>query len=340
MNNPDMLAVRAFVTAHDVESAASITIDKDVVLVDVTHSNLQQRHVEIRLHKTSTVDQLRVKIHQQTGTPPQFQHLQLYHYNDFSSSCNHQQQQQQRQQSPPRFEIPALSSFEHYPIGYFVADQRGWLVHCVDTNPQSLSARGGLEDVSLVPKFRLTEAQYDAKTQHTLRAWKRQQQADDPTFTLQKHATAHAALHAAMACHRKGQPLPSGFILDQNGRVVKVTTAAATTNTGTSFGPDTVEHVLLEHRCQITAGRRRGVVAWKGEIESLGSGGYWVWVRLDEPMGKHDGSLTGGQRYFESPPQHGTFVRGHHLECGEFPERDIMEDDDEDDDNSSDDEEL
>ena len=339
-----MLAVRAFVTAHDVASAASITVDKDVVLVDVTHSNLQQRHVEIRLHKTSTVDQLRVKIHQQTGTPPQFQDLQLYHYNDLSSSSNHHQQQQQQHHSPPRFEIPAQSSsYEQYPIGYFIADQRGWLVHCVDTNPQSLSARGGLEDVSLVPKFRLSEAQYDAKTQHTLRAWKRQQQAVDPSFTLQKHAAAHAALHAAVAGHRRGQPLPNGYQLDRDGRVVAKVAATTSTpikNTMTSLGPDTVEHVIVGDRCQITAGRRRGVVAWKGEIASLGSGGYWVGVRLDEPMGKHDGSLAGGARYFEAPSQHGTFVRGHHVECGDFPERDIMEDDDDDDNDSGYDEEL
>ena len=325
MNNRDLLAVRAFVTAHDAEGAATVTVDKDVVLVDVTHSNLLQRHVEIRLHKTSTVDQLRVKIHQQTGTSPEFQHLKLYLYSDYSSSTNHQ---------PPRFEIPPASAYEHYPIGYFISEQRGWVVHCHDTNPHSLSARGGLEDVSLVPKFRLTEAEYDAKTDHTLRAWKRQQQAQDPTFSLQKHAAAHAARQAAVALHRQGLALPPGFVV-QEGRVIAVPVKPrAEEEEAPSWGPETVNHVHLGDRCQITAGRRRGVVAWMGEISSLGSGGYWVGVRLDEPMGKHNGSFA-GQTYFDAPPQHGTFVRGHHVECGDFPERDIF-----DNDSSSDEEEL
>ena len=323
MNNRDLLAVRAFVTAHDAEGAATVTVDKDVVLVDVTHSNLQQRHIEIRLHKKSTVDDLRVKIHQQTGTSPDFQHLKLYLFSDFGST----------NQQPPRFEIPPNSAYEHYPIGYFISDQRGWVVHCHDTNPISLSARGGLEDVSLVPKFRLSEAAYDAKTDHTLRAWKRQQQARDPTFTLQKHATAHAARQAAVALHRQGLDLPSGFVL-QEGHVVAVPSTTSTEDAPSSWGPETVQHVHVGDRCQITAGRRRGVVAWMGEISSLGSGGYWVGVRLDEPMGKHNGSFA-GQTYFDAPSQHGTFVRGQHVECGDFPERDIF-----DNDSCSDEEEL
>lgn len=53
-------------------------------------------------------------------------------------------------------------------------------------------------------------------------------------------------------------------------------------------------------------------------------------VHLDEPMGKHDGTLK-GERIFECPPGHGTFVRGNKVAVGDFPERDILADEEEDD---------
>lgn len=337
MNNRDLLAVRAFVTAHDDLGAASTAPDPDVVLVDVTHSNLRQRHIEIRLHKRCTVDQLRVKIHQQTGTPPEFQHLQFYNNNNKNDA---------------RYEIPPpgsdhssnQESYEHYPIGYFVSEQRGWVVHCTDTNPHSLSARGGLEDVSLVPKYRLSEADYDRKPDRTLRAWKREQQARDPAFTLRRHAADHAAWQAAAARHRRGLPLPDGFgVDDATGKVVRLSKEQSPTTdeaaTESSFGPETVEHCNVGDRCQIAAGRRRGAVAWKGEIAGLGSGGFWVGIRLDEPTGRHDGTVAStGERYFDAPPRRGTFVRGQHVECGDFPERDMFDEDSCSDDDDDDDE--
>jgi len=51
---------------------------------------------------------------------------------------------------------------------------------------------------------------------------------------------------------------------------------------------------------------RKGIVQYVGPID--GSKGVWVGVRLDEPLGKNDGSVK-GKRYFTCEANHGSFVR-------------------------------
>jgi len=62
---------------------------------------------------------------------------------------------------------------------------------------------------------------------------------------------------------------------------------------------------------------------------------WQVGVKLDEPLGKNDGSIK-GKRYFDCGGENfGTFIRGKHVIVGDYPERsllDELEDDDDDDD--------
>ena len=114
-------------------------------------------------------------------------------------------------------------------------------------------------------------------------------------------------------------------------------------------GPDSVEHVILESRCEVYVsnlfkkiiiwlinklfqpGGRRGTVMYKGLVPEISAGGYWVGVKFDEPVGLCDGSSK-GTTYFECGPKYGSFVRGSNIICGDFPEVDPfadLEDDDE-----------
>ncbi|KOS22955.1 Cell polarity protein alp11 [Escovopsis weberi] len=92
--------------------------------------------------------------------------------------------------------------------------------------------------------------------------------------------------------------------------------------------------IAAGRRCRVGADDgRRGVVMYVGEVAEIPGGqGVWVGVRLDEPVGKNDGSI-GGTRYWGDEgegeaqgPRHGLFVRPGEVEVGEFPVLDDLED--------------
>jgi tubulin-folding cofactor B len=68
IKNKDLLAVRGWVTARDATQYDAV--HQSTVILDLTHSNLQQRHIEIRFDKHDTLERLRNRIHQKTGTAP------------------------------------------------------------------------------------------------------------------------------------------------------------------------------------------------------------------------------------------------------------------------------
>lgn len=86
-----------------------------------------------------------------------------------------------------------------------------------------------------------------------------------------------------------------------------------------------VAGIEVNMRCEVQPGARRGVVMFVGEIAELGSGGYWVGVKFDEPLGTSNGMVK-GKVIFECPEGFGAFVRGHNVKVGDYPEKDIFED--------------
>jgi tubulin-folding cofactor B len=82
-------------------------------------------------------------------------------------------------------------------------------------------------------------------------------------------------------------------------------------------------------RCRVGGeDAKRGVVKYVGEVAEIPNGkGTWVAIRLDEPVGKNDGSIA-GKRYWGEPSElkHGVFVRPDRVEIGDYPPLDDMED--------------
>ena len=310
INNADLLALKSYITAAD--STQYDSLAASTLVLDLTHSNLHQRHAEIRFDKHDTVDELRRRIHQKTGTPSCFQHLQL------------------KSGGVVMYEI-APETESGRMLGYYNLPH-GANVHCIDIDPHSKSAGGAYEDTSLVEKFTLTDEEYN-KRKGTLRDWGRQQKENDPEFSLRKHAREHAELVEAKRLYKESGEVKKGFEIDESTGVIvrsevkKVEVEEGKTSVAeTEFEEDTVKHLSLGARCQVQPGARRGEIAYIGRIEELGGGGYWVGVVLDEPVGKTDGAVKSGVRYFEAPGSNrGGFFRGKNVEAGDFPEIDIMD---------------
>lgn len=299
------VALRHYVKAAD--ATAFSNVHETTVVLDLTHSNLKQEHIEIRFDKHQTVDDLRQKIYQKTGTPHAFQNLQIFAGSQLVAELKPTE--------------PCTRKLGFYSL------QHGMRVHCIDLNPNSISRGGALEDVSLVPKYQMSEEDYNQR-KNTLRRWEKEQKEEDPSFTLAKHGKEHRALVEAKQLHKFGQPLPEGYeVVD--GSVVKVKT-----EDNEDIGPNTVQGIQVDMRCEAQPGGRRGTVKYVGEVPELAAaGGLWVGIVFDEPVGKSDGSVA-GKRYFEAMPKFGGFCRGKNVQVGDFPERDLFDDDED----SSDDE--
>ena len=182
----------------------------------------------------------------------------------------------------------------------FYSPQSGMEIHIIDTDPYSLSRNGGLTDVSLVEKYKISDEDYD-KRKGTMRDYIREQRKANPNFKL-KAATINTTEDQE---HQHVDPQ--------------------------SYGADTVEGIAIGNRCEVQPGARRGTVKFVGEIVlEEKSKGYWVGVQFDEPLGHNDGCFK-SKKFFECAPGYGAFVRGNNMTVGDFPERDLLADDDEED---------
>ena len=348
IRNKDMLLLKRYITAKDANPRDGL--HETTLLIDLTHSNLIQKHIEIRFDKHDELVDVKHKIHQKTGTAPHFQSLRL--------KCSGQ----------VLFAIDAAdTSFDHYKLGYFFGDElgnAGLEIRCIDTNPLSGSANGMYEDTTLVEKYRMTDEDYDRR-KGTLRDWGRAQKEKDERFTLARHAKEHREYVEARRQFKLGIfPLPHGYVVDSTGKDIvrgdepdhddlvaeakKRTEAkkaknppktdADTTADNPGFGESSVASITPGARCEVRPGNRRGTVSFVGVVRELDDSetSYWVGVTFDEPVGKTDGSATDRAtktktQYFEAAMGYASFVRGKNVEVGDFPEEDLFGSDDDSD---------
>ncbi|XP_027197421.2 tubulin-binding cofactor B [Dermatophagoides pteronyssinus] len=97
---------------------------------------------------------------------------------------------------------------------------------------------------------------------------------------------------------------------------------AASTAGDDSNDDECVEHMKLGDRCEVTVKNmppRRGCIMYIGKLGT--KPGIFVGVRYDEPWGKNNGTFE-NVRYFECPPNYGSFVKPNLVKVGDFPELD------------------
>jgi len=294
--NQDMNILKQWVTAGDSQQWDGKA--KGTVVLHVSHSNLKMKMIELKFDLHDTIMDVKSRIYKHTGSSPASMQLTLT--------------------APGEAPVGPLDNSKM--LGFY-SPQHGWDLHAKDTDVHSISARGALENTDLIKKYRMTEEDYDAKETGTIRSWKKAQLALEPLKRDLKFVKGFAKLNAKdgvwvvaneMGCERvelmpEKEPAP---------------------------GEESVAHVAgcVGQRCEVHPGARRGELAFVGAIDGMSDGGYWCGVKFDEPVGRSAGD-HGGVTYFEAGPGFGGFVRGKNIQCGDFPERDLLdEDDDEDED--------
>lgn len=266
----DVAQLKNYVLAPDGRNIAESTI-----LLHCTHSNLQARFFELRLDLHMTVESVKVKLSFHCGTSPSAMVVQL-----LDESGN----------------LVATLYEDHRKLGYY-SPHNGYTLHVIDTDPNSFSVGGGLEDVSLVDKYVMSDEDYNSR-ENTYRRWKEGKLKEDPTWTLEKEMAKKKGVEYVPPPPKISDP---------------------------EYMKDEASLATVGQRCSVEPGDRRGEVMFVGQVEGLPLG-YWIGVRYDEPLGKNDGSIK-GKRYFEAPPGYGAFMRPDKVKVGDYPALDEFDSD-------------
>ena len=150
--------VRDYVTAADHLQYSQLP--DGIVAILLTHSNLAAKHLDIRLDLHTTIGAVKDKFRTHIGTHAEHQRLLL------------------KDQGRLICEMSDNSRM----LGFYSVTS-GMEIHVMDTDPFSLSRGGGLTDVSLVEKYKMSDDDYD-KRKGTMRDYIKQKRAKDPSFML------------------------------------------------------------------------------------------------------------------------------------------------------------
>lgn len=180
------------------------------------------------------------------------------------------------------------------------------LIRVIDHDPDSVAANGGLDDVSQVKKYEMSEEEYN-KRPNTYRAWKAEQLKKDPNWSPPWLKKA-----------KEEKKKPSGPI-----ETLEAVSA----------------RIKVGDRCECSPGSRRGEVKYVGYVgvnttssntndsEAKTEDGdssavelpqVWIGVAFDEPVGKNDGTAK-GKRYFTCQKGYGAFLKPEGVKVGDYP---------------------
>jgi tubulin-folding cofactor B len=194
----------------------------------MTHSNIPTKHVDLRFNLHTTINDVKERFRTHIGTPVEYQRLIL-------------------RDSEGR-DIRELSDNSRM-LGFYSVTS-GMEIHIIDTDPFSLSRNGGLTDVTLVEKYKISDEAYD-KRKGTMRDYIREQRKLNPNFKLKPSSTPD-------------QPAGLGHDHEHEHKDPEV-----------EFNKASVEGITVGSRCEVEPGARRGVVKFVGEVENV-SKGFWV----------------------------------------------------------------
>ncbi|KAI9724725.1 MAG: hypothetical protein M1828_003594, partial [Chrysothrix sp. TS-e1954] len=172
----------------------------------------------------------------------------------------------------------------------------------LDTRPHSQRTSTTLLSDPTVPKYTLPPSTYSA-LDNTVLSYKR-------THKLGRFDPDAPTQLAAQVAHIEREIGERGIAVGGRCRLLPPQTLGATSD-GKGAGEDD----------------RRGSVAFVGPVAEIPGpeGAAWVGVKLDEPVGKNDGSV-GGVVYFDAGGgRRGVFVRPERVECGDFGVLDDLE---------------
>lgn len=260
-------AMYNWVTANDESRFAHQA--QGMCRMDVTHSNLTIRMHDIQFDLDMTLLEVKAKLYRHGGTGSESQELFLRRGNGDTVRMGDDSK-----------------TLRFYGAGNDMS------IFIKDNDPFSLSKNGGLEDVSQVQKYEISEEAYE-KRESTVRKFRREQ-------AEQKKAELEAKLAAGEAAPER----------------------PAT--------PDNVAELFpVGSRCEVNPGGRRGSIEYLGPVGKVQ--GTFLGIRLDEPQGMNDGTKD-GHRYFDCPGEgYGCFMRPdpEQVLVGDYPELDPFASDDE-----------
>lgn len=248
-----------------------------LISLNFSHNLLQRKIVEKIFAAEDKVKDVKDRVHLMTGSRPEFMTLML---NGKMALDN-----------------------DNWTIGYYGAASGDW-IHVIDNDPNSKAKGGALEDVRLVKKYVMTEADYERR-ENTFRAYKKKMVEKDPNWK------------------------PVWEVKAEEARKKKLDELLA------KVAEETIEPVEEVHariqpgmRCEVSPGGRRGEVMYVGEVPEISSvleGRVWIGVKFDEAVGKSDGEIK-GKRYFQTEPMCGGFLKSLCVAVGDYPYVDPFDD--------------